>query len=206
MNKGKKILFILLIIIIALTVGFLFGKNGAINLNTTNNNTTNSNTETDTKQLLLDVMNSKKKFIDEENKEVYFKDFEIVENQTAKVDKYAFADMNKDGIEELVIYTTSDYGAYIILHYENSKVYGYMIGVRSLENLKTDGSFMGSSGANSNEYLRMEFNKNSYTLKIEAVYDGTDKIYKIDDSEVSEKDIKEYVEEWNKKEDVKWSK
>ena len=151
-------------------------------------------------------MNNKQKFIDEDNNEVYFKDFKIVENQTAKVDKYAFVDMDKDGTEELVIYTTSDYGAYVILHYENSKVYGYMVGVRSLENLKTDGSFIGSSGANSNEYLRMTFNKNSYNLETEAVYDGTNKDYKINNANVSEKEIKEYVENWNKKENVSWSK
>ena len=176
------------------------------NENTTKNNNTTQNTSTDTKQLLLNVMNNKQKFIDEDNNEVYFKDFKIVENQTAKVDKYAFVDMDKDGTEELVIYTTSDYGAYVILHYENNKVYGYMIGVRSLENLKTDGSFMGSSGANSNEYSRMTFNKNSYSIKTEAVYDGTDKIYKINNEKVSEKEIKEYVENWNKKENVSWSK
>ena len=174
--------------------------------NTTTNSNTTQNTSTDTKQLLLNVMNNKQKFIDEDNNEVYFKDFKIVENQTAKVDKYAFVDMDKDGTEELVIYTTSDYGAYVILHYENNKVYGYMIGVRSLENLKTDGSFMGSSGANSNEYSRMTFNKNSYSIKTEAVYDGTDKIYKINNEKVSEKEIKEYVENWNKKENVSWSK
>ena len=164
------------------------------------------NTSNSTKQLLLNVMNNKQKFLDEYNKEVFFKDFKIVENQTAKVDKYAFVDMDKDGTEELVIYTTSDYGAYVILHYENNKVYGYMIGVRSLENLKTDGSFMGSSGANSSEYSRMTFNKNSYSIKTEAVYDATNKVYEIDNTSVSEKQIKEYVENWNKKENVSWSK
>lgn len=170
------------------------------------NSTTTTSSKTDTKQLLLDVMNNKQKFIDKDNKEVFLKDFKIVENQTAKVDKYAFVDMDKDGTEELVIYTTSDYGAYVILHYENNKVYGYMIGVRSLENLKTDGSFMGSSGANSNEYSTMTFNKNTYTIKTEAVYDETNKEYKINNVKVSEKEIKEYAENWNKKENVSWSK
>ena len=204
MSKGSKIFLILVIIIVIVGAGFFIWKNeenkteGNNITNTTTNSNTTQNTSTDTKQLLLNVMNNKQKFIDEDNNEVYFKDFKIVENQTAKVDKYAFVDMDKDGTEELVIYTTSDYGAYVILHYENNKVYGYMIGVRSLENLKTDGSFMGSSGANSNEY--------SYSIKTEAVYDGTDKIYKINNEKVSEKEIKEYVENWNKKENVSWSK
>ena len=206
MSKGSKIFLILVIIIVIVGAGFFIWKNeenkteGNNITNTTTNSNTTQNTSTDTKQLLLNVMNNKQKFIDEDNNEVYFKDFKIVENQTA------FVDMDKDGTEELVIYTTSDYGAYVILHYENNKVYGYMIGVRSLENLKTDGSFMGSSGANSNEYSRMTFNKNSYSIKTEAVYDGTDKIYKINNEKVSEKEIKEYVENWNKKENVSWSK
>lgn len=213
MKKISKILIVLIILIIAgVVAGFFIWKNGESEKNNTNNitntttDTTSNSSKTDTNQLLLDVMNNEEKFINKDNKEVYLKDFKIVEEQTAKVDKYAFVDMDKDGIEELVIYTTSDYGAYVILHYENSKVYGYMVGVRSLENLKTDGSFMGSSGANSNEYSRMTFNKNSYSIKTEAVYDGTDKIYKINNEKVSEKEIKEYVENWNKKENVSWSK
>lgn len=159
-----------------------------------------------TKQILLDVMNNKHKFIDENNKNVYLKDFEIVEGQTAEVETYAFVDMDDDGIDELIIYTTSDYGAYVILHYENQEVYGYMIGVRSLENLKSDGTFIGSNGADSHEYLRMEFNKNEYSIETEAVYDKIDKIYKINDTDVSEKEIKDYTEKWSKKEDVSWSK
>ena len=213
MKKISKILIVLIILIIAgVVAGFFIWKNGESEKNNTNNitntttDTTSNSSKTDTNQLLLDVMNNEEKFINKDNKEVYLKDFKIVEEQTAKVDKYAFVDMDKDGIEELVIYTTSDYGAYVILHYENNKVYGYMIGVRSLENLKTDGSFMGSSGANSNEYSRMTFNKNSYNLETEAVYDGTNKDYKINNANVSEKEIKEYVENWNKKENVSWSK
>ena len=151
-------------------------------------------------------MTNKQKFVDENNNEIYLKDFKIVDNQTAEVDKYTLVDLNKDGIKELVIYTTSDYGAYIILHYEDNKIYGYMIGVRSLETLKTDGSFIGSSGANSNEYSTITFNKNSYTIHTEAVYDETNKVYKIDNADVSQNEAKDYVENWNKKEDVTWSK
>lgn len=221
MNKGIKILLILLIIIAVAGVGFFVWKNVALkqntNTNTTTNegdkkindiseNTTSANSQTDTKQLLLDVMNNKQKFVDENNKEVFLKDFKIVENQTAQVDKYAFIDMDKDSVEELVIYTTSDYGAYVILHYEESKVYGYMIGIRSLENLKVDGSFMGSNGANSTEYLRIIFNKNSYNIKTEATYDGTNKVYKINGANVSETEIKDYTENWNKIENVNWNK
>lgn len=180
-------------------------QENAENLNDVNSEKTLDNS-IDTKKILVNVINNKQKLINKDNQEIYFKDFEIVENQKAEVDKYAFVDMDKDGTEELVIYTTSDYGAYIILHYENNKVYGYMIGNRSFENLKIDGSFMRSSGADSVEYSRMTFNKNSYSIKKEAVYDVTNKVYEIDNTSVSEKEIKEYVEKWNKKENVNWNK
>lgn len=170
------------------------------------NNESTAVSSSSKRELLLNVMNSKQQFITEDNTKVFFKDFKIVENQTAKVDKYAFVDLDKDGVDELVIYTTSDYGAYVILHIEDNNVYGYKINVRALENLKVDGSFMGSNSANSSEYLRISFNKNSYTLTTEAVYDGTNQIYKIDNSTVSKAEIDKYVENWDKKENVSWNK
>lgn len=217
MNKKRKVFIIIAIIVVIIGLGFIIWKSAdnkeeSDNITQseptelTQNNNTNQNTSTDSKQLLLDVMNSKEKFIDEDKNEVYFKDFKIVEAQTAEVYEYTFVDMDKDGTEELVVLTTSDYGAYVILHFENNKAYGYMIGFRSLENLKTDGSFIGSNGADSNEYLRMTFNKNSYSIIKEAVYDGLENVYKINDNDVSQKEIEEYAENWNKKEDVIWSK
>ena len=65
---------------------------------------------------------------------------------------------------------------------------------------------MGSSGANSTEYLRMTFDKNTYSITKEAVYDMTNQTYQIDGKNVSESEVKSYVEKWNKKEDVSWSK
>jgi len=37
-----------------------------------------------------------------------------------------------------------------------------------IENLKDDGSFSGSDGAYSTEYLRMTFNKNYYDINTES--------------------------------------
>lgn len=150
-------------------------------------------------------MNNKQTFIDKDNNETLLKNFKIIGEQTAKMEKYTFVDFDKDDIEELVIYTTSDYGAYVILHYEEEKVYGYMLEIRSLENLKADGSFTGSNGANSTEYLRMTFDKNDYSINTEAIYDRTNKIYKINMNEVSLEEITKYTKEWNKKEEVKWN-
>lgn len=202
----KKGITIILILILVGGVGFFSWKKLMPAQGENTSVETSNQKEVDVKQLLMDVMENKKKLIDEEKQEIYLKELKIVENQTAEVEKYAYVDMDNDGVEELVIYTTSDYGAYVILHYENEKVYGYKIGVRSLENLKKDGSFMGSSGANSTEYLRMSFDKNTYTLKTEAIYDSTNKEYEINDETVTKKEIEKYANDWDKKEDIVWSK
>ena len=216
MKKNKKVIIgilIVLIIVIGVVVAYKVIENSVTNRvdldfkvdNISSNTVDTENHEKDAKQLLLDIMNNKKSFIDQDNNETLLKNFEIVETQKAEVQKYAFVDFDKDGTQELVIYTTSDYGAYVILHYEEGNVYGYMIEIRSLENLKGDGSFTGSNGASSTEYLRMTFNKNNYDINTEAIYDITNKIYKINNNQVSLEEIKEYVKEWNQKEDVKWN-
>lgn len=198
MNKLKKVSLLLSIIItfalLIIVIGVIIWK--------LNNITPNSNE----KRLLLNVMNNKQTFIDKDNKETLLKNFITAENQTAKVKEYAFVDFDNDGIEELVIYTTSNYGACVILHYEEGKVYGYMIETNSLENLKADGSFTGSNGENSTYYLRMIFDKNNYSINAEATYDKVNKIYRIDNEEVSLEEITEYIEKWNQKEDIKMIK
>lgn len=234
MSDGSKILLIVAIILVVLSSGFYVTNNArkkqekikeknnsdfsdvidqiakpanktAGNNAQENNKSGNiSNNEVNTKQILLNVINNKQKFLDENNKEVFLKDFKVIDNQNAEVDKYAFIDMDKDGIEELIIYTTSDNGTYVMFHYENSKVYGYRLGTLSLENLKTDGTFMENNGDNYVEYLRMTFNKNSYFIKKEAVYDKKNKDYEIDNTSVSKEDIEEYVDNWNKKENASW--
>lgn len=192
-SKRKKVIIITFVVLI-IVIGVIIWKS---------NNITQYSNE---KRLLLDAMNNKQTFIDKDNKETLLKNFIIIENQTAKVKEYAFVDFDNDGIEELVIYTTSNYGVYVILHYEEGKVYGYMIEMSSLENLKADGSFTGSNGANSTCYLRMIFDKNNYSINAEATYDTINKIYRINNKEVSLEEITEYIEKWNQKEDIKMIK
>ena len=52
-------------------------------------------------QILMDAMNSKIDFINEENKGVLFKEFPIYEDDLAVPDKYAYVDMDNDGTNEL---------------------------------------------------------------------------------------------------------
>ncbi len=157
-------------------------------------------------QILMDAMNSKIDFINEENKGVLFKEFPIYEDDLAVPDKYAYVDMDNDGTNELVVETTSYYGAFIILHYdkETRKIYGYMLGARSLEDLKEDGTFIGSGGAAVNSYCKIKFDKNKYEIIDLAYSDSTNNEYKIDDKDVTKKEIEEFTDNWFKKTSVEW--
>ena len=79
MSKGSKIFLILVIIIVIVGAGFFIWKNeenkteGNNITNTTTNSNTTQNTSTDTKQLLLNVMNNKQKFIDEDKNSLFQK-------------------------------------------------------------------------------------------------------------------------------------
>lgn len=164
--------------------------------------TSENDTTVDYNAKLLKVLNSQAKFIDENNNKVLFKDFKVTDTETAVEEKHAFVDLDNDKIDELVVYTTSSIKSYMIFHYENSNIYGYLIGVRSLENLKKDGSFIGSNGVDSREYLTMSFDKNKYTMNKEAIYDGINKIYKIDNKDVTKDEIDAFISKFNDKSDV----
>lgn len=154
-------------------------------------------------KLLNKVLTSEQKFIDENSNEVLLKDYQIVEKNTT-IDKYVYLDMDNDNIKELVMLTTSDYGAYIVLHIEESKIYGYMVPIRSLEQLKTDGSFKSSSAANYTEYSNMKFNKTTYEIVTSALNDEQNKIYKINGKDVTRSEINTYVTSFDAKEPVEF--
>ena len=158
------------------------------------------------KKLLIDVMNSKETFIDESSNKILFKDYKIAGIETAKAEKYTFVDLDKDGIDELAVFTTADYGAYMIFRYdkETKNVYGYMIGVRSFQDVKVDGTFKGSGGADTTSYFEITFNNNNKQIITKAIDDGMLENYEIDNVKVSENEINKYVDSWNNKENCIW--
>lgn len=160
----------------------------------------------ESKEILINAMNSKQTFIAESGEEILFNEFVLPNEKTTAADKYTFVDLDKDGVEELAVLTTADYGEYIVFRYEevSEKVYGYLIGIRAFQEVKTDGSFRGSSGADSHSYLEMEFADNKMQIKTIAVDDGMIGEYKINGEDVTEEQIDEFVNAWNQKENVEW--
>ena len=157
-----------------------------------------------TEEHLLKALNNETKVIDENNNELLLSEYKLPSDENIVIEKTTFVDLDSDGNNELVALTKSNYGAYIILRHENNMVYVYTISIRSLNNLKEDGTFIGNNGVQSYAYMKLSFNKNSYESKILAEVNETENIYKINEKDVSKQTFLDYENEFNNKKDCEW--
>ena len=157
-----------------------------------------------TEEYLLKALNNETKVIDENNNELLLSEYKLPSDENIVIEKRTFVDLDSDGNNELVALTKSNYGAYIILRHENNMVYVYTINIRSLNNLKEDGTFIGNNGSQSYAYMKLSFNKNLYETKILAEVNETENIYKINEKDVSKQTFLDYENEFNNKKDCKW--
>ena len=157
-----------------------------------------------TEEHLLKALNNETKVIDENNNELLLSEYKLPSDENIVIEKTTFVDLDSDGNNELVALTKSNYGAYIILRHENNMVYVYTISIRSLNNLKEDGTFIGNNGSQSYAYMKLSFNKNLYEIKTLAEVNKTENVYKINEKDVSEQTFLDYENEFNNKKDCEW--
>ena len=119
--------------------------------------------------------------------------------------RYAYTDMDKDGVCELVI----DCGDTLILRYYAGTVFLYSFTFRSLYYLQTDGSHSWNHTGSDFEYGEYQIYFEGADIKQRELWrivnDGEpDARYYIGDREVSSEEIEKYFEE-NPKSDIKFS-
>ena len=163
--------------------------------------------EVDYKNIYMEVLDGKRKFIDESDREVSFNEY--LNNEKGSMDSakvtYTYIDFdNKDSSnhEEMVVLTETNDGYYLILNYDISddKVYGIYKNYRDMVYIKGDATIYGSGGVNANYIYKLILDKNKYEEITLAEND--DGVYKIDNKEVSESEYNKYMEDYNSKESV----
>jgi len=159
---------------------------------------------------LLSALKSEITFIAEDGKNIYLQDFAYASDESteyyAKPQEYAFIDFDGDNVDELVVDITPNQVYYMVFHKNNDDVYGFLIGRRSLQSIKEDGSFIQTGGADINCYCKMEFDNDSYEIIDTAIKNETDGIYEINGKESTFGAVNEYIEAWNLKKDAEWIK
>lgn len=112
-------------------------------------------------------------------------------------ESYTYVDFDFDNVEEMVI-NSMELDYYLVLRYCDDKVYGYIVGVRSIIDLRTDGSFMTSSSAAVNSISNLSFSGTSFEIKHKANENDFDNEYLLNGKTSNKETVKKYFSDWDK--------
>lgn len=143
-----------------------------------------------------------------EKKKKYLHEFladEAGPGYTFKITQFTVLDMDEDKIPEVVLNLKignddADYRE--VLHYYNGQVYGYLFGIRSLNTLKIDGTFLGSDGAASTYYSKLQFLEDS--CEFETLGYSQAGAHFINNELVTDESFDAFITEQHGKKDAIW--
>lgn len=133
---------------------------------------------------------------------------------SVKITEYAAADLNNDGTNEIILRISvneNDYYGNEVLHFNNGKVYGYLLSYRAFNNIKCDGSFSFSGGAADSGYGFLNFDGPNYFIEkaaySESGFDSAGNLiirYFIEEHEVKQAEFDSAIIVQDKKEKIIW--
>lgn len=109
---------------------------------------------------------------------------------------YTFADFDADGIDELLIIDAT-LTFFLFLRYDNGKVNGYVHKKISMQDIKTDGSFMTFDYNGYRAISNISFSGNSYEITHKAYKDDSENKYLLDGKSAQKEEVEEYFDDWN---------
>lgn len=119
--------------------------------------------------------------------------------------QFAILDLDGDEVPEIVL-AIEDYMGSIVLRYHEGKVFGWILGYRSMYNLKQDGSFWQSSSAFESYISKLFFVENSIVIdeNAERIENAVEVKCYLHDVPVDEAVWETYQRKHEEKEDVEW--
>ncbi len=128
--------------------------------------------------------------------------------------KFAMIDIDGDGEDETILWLQingiSNYG-FEILHYQNGEILGYTLQYRAFMNLKTDGTFLFSSGAADSGIGKINFSETGYHINSQAYsqsgFDSNNELivqYFVNNESCSEDEFNDVINGQEQKADVEW--
>ena len=199
-----KILLISFIVVVALVCLTGCENKQINNVSENNQNVSNVESKKSLKDIYLEVLDNKRKYVNEQNEEVDINKYlQMFEGKDLVKISYAILDMDNDNEDELVALFESFDGFYLVLNYEDGKVYGFEDVYRGMVDLKTNGYYYGSGGATTGGLLRSTFDKN--VRKSETLAETDNGVYKIAGRNVTKQEYDNYIDnEFRNKQGVKW--
>ena len=162
-------------------------------------------------QLLFQVLGGEKAFYTQAGEKVYLKDYTLGGGAKVSTEpqKYAFADFDGDGTDEMVLYASPDYGAYLVFHTYRGRVYGFEFEEKALSQLKRDGSFVQVEGNGVSRYMTMGFEKSSCVLtelayKNDTLQNTDPAAFRIGGKTVTGEEMYDFTTKFGKKTGLQW--
>ena len=109
---------------------------------------------------------------------------------------YAYIDFDSDGIDELVIVdATLEY--FLILRYDNENVNGYILENISLQDIKTDGSFLTVRYNSYTAISRVSFYGLDCVVTNLVYKNDSTNIYQLNEKSATKDEVEKYFDDWN---------
>ena len=159
-------------------------------------------------EMLSKVLNNETTFVAENGKTVYLKQYQLLETSIIKMIpiEYAFVDMDQDGTDEMVLYVTPDFGAYLVFYIYEETIYCFQFNAWEMRDLKTDGTFVMSEDERDRSYLKITFEKDKYSF-VEKAYENTyHNIYRVNQKDTTKEKVDAYANDFDHKAGASWTK
>ncbi len=167
------------------------------------NNTEKQNSEA--KELLQKVLDNEQNFsykcmvfdkVTEENLKEFRFDTEYSALNPFIPQGYAYVDFDSDGLEELVI-VDATLKFFLILRYDNENVNGYILENISLQDIKTDGSFLNVRYNSYTAISRVSFEELDSVVTNLAYKDDSANTYQLNQKSATKDEVEKYFDDWN---------
>ncbi len=109
---------------------------------------------------------------------------------------YAYVDFDSDGIEELLI-VDATLNFFLILRYDNENVNGYILENISLQEIKTDGSFLTVKYNSYTAVGRVSFDGLDCAVTHLAYKDDSTNTYELNKKSATRDEVEKYFDDWN---------
>ncbi len=155
---------ILIKVLVIVFLGFSLcscGNNEDMNTDTTNN-TSKQEDKNNTQDILEEVLNSKREYIDEDGNKSLLNEGEVL-GKKIEFNRYGFVDFDQDGNTEMIIELDTE--DRLVFHVYDNNVYMYYFGLRSMLTIKKNGLFYASGGADANAIERLKFKEKDYEIE-----------------------------------------
>ena len=131
---------------------------------------------------------------------------ELLNSVSGEAKKYTLIDLDNDVQDELVIEYFKEDFSYLIIDYaaSNQKLYGYYIGFRSFNWLKSDSRFLSTGGPTRNSICNIHFFEGGQTVTTLAEWDDIEKIFEIDGTPVKKATVESYFQDFHSSPNATW--